>query len=145
MSQSASRWLPVVAWAAMIWTFSSSSFQGEETGRFLLPLLGFLLPGASAATLELLHGGVRKLAHITEFAIFAALLVRALGVAGRSRRRIVVPALVLGLAWAGIDEIRQTFVPERVGSPVDVGFDGLGVLLGTCLAERFSSGRRSRA
>src|SRR5690606_22975902 len=51
-SDVASRWLPVVAWASLIWLLSSDYFSGEQTGGFLLPLLELLLPGASPATLE---------------------------------------------------------------------------------------------
>ncbi len=140
-----SRWLPVGAWAATIWLFSGEIFGGEGTGLVLLPLLRALLPGASPATLVMAHGVVRKLAHVTEFAILAGLLVRALRQPERSRLRILAGAVALGLVWAVIDEIHQTRVPGRVGSPVDVGFDGLGVLLGTFGAEAFSSDRRLRA
>ncbi len=140
-----SRWLPVGAWAATIWIFSGETFGGDGTSFVLLPLLAALLPGASPDTLAVLHGVVRKLAHVTEFAILAGLLVRALRQPGRGRLRTLAGAVALGLAWAVIDEIHQTRVPGRVGSPFDVGFDGFGVLLGAFGVEAFSSDRRLRA
>src|SRR5262249_7977466 len=65
---------------------------------------------------------LRKCAHLTEYAILGALLTRATG----SR----VAAFVLAVAYAGTDEWHQTFVRGRHGSPVDVGIDAIGVLVG---------------
>ena len=65
---------------------------------------------------------LRKCAHMTEYAILAVLLVRATG----SPRW----AFVLAVAYAGTDEFHQTFVRGRHGSPIDVGIDAAGVLIG---------------
>ena len=95
-------WLPVVAWAAVIFAFSS-------------------LPSGSTelSTWELV---VRKLAHVTEYAILAALLCRAL--------RRAVPAIVLASLYAVTDELHQTFVEGRLGTPRDVAIDLAGILVG---------------
>jgi VanZ family protein len=98
----ASRWLPVLAWAAIIFAFSSIPSLGTGLGTWDTIL--------------------RKSAHLTEYAILAALLWRATGRYG--------PALVLAVAYAGSDELHQTFVRGRHGSPVDVGVDTIGMLVG---------------
>ena len=66
---------------------------------------------------------LRKLAHTAEYAILGALLVRATGraLARRSRSASL---------YAASDEIHQTFVPGRHGSPVDVAIDAVGVAIG---------------
>ena len=107
----ARRWLPVLAWAALIFALSS------------VPDLGTGLGGWDTV--------LRKLAHAGEYAVLGALLVRASGRAGL--------AVGLGAAYAITDEIHQTFVAGRAGSPVDVAIDAVGILLGVLLWMRLRS------
>ena len=107
----ARRWLPVLAWAALIFALSS------------VPDLGTGLGGWDTV--------LRKLAHAGEYAVLGALLVRASG-----RRGLAVG---LGVAYAITDEIHQTFVTGRAGSPVDVAIDAVGILLGVLLWMRLRS------
>jgi VanZ family protein len=95
-------WLPVVGWAAVIFTFSAIPSLGTGLGTWDLIL--------------------RKLAHTTEYAVLAFLLARAVGRAA--------PAFALGVLYAVSDEIHQTFVRGRHGSPVDVAIDSVGLLVG---------------
>ena len=62
---------------------------------------------------------LRKCAHVTEYAILALLLYRALG------REL--PAFLLGLAYAVTDEMHQRFVRGRHASPFDVAIDAAGL------------------
>ena len=110
-----SAWLPVVVWAAVIFTFSSIPALGTDLGVWDVVL--------------------RKLAHVVEFAILGALLVRALG--------RVLPAVLLGSLYAASDELHQTLVPGRVGAPLDWALDTFGVVCGGALLLRARS-RRSR-
>jgi VanZ family protein len=100
-------WLPVVAWAAAI--FALSSLPGLDSGFGVWDLL------------------LRKAAHLTEYAVLGALLVRALR---------ELPALVAGVAYAVSDELHQTVVAGRTGALLDVAVDATGVLLGILLARR---------
>jgi VanZ family protein len=104
-SRALSVWLPVVVWAAVIFTFSSIS--GLSTGLGTWDLL------------------LRKAAHMTVYAILGALLLRALG------REL--PAFLVGVAYAVSDEIHQHFVEGRHGSAVDVALDAVGVTVGIYL------------
>jgi len=143
-----SRWLPVVVWAGVISALSSDAFSGDQTGGLLLPLLGSLLPGASPATLTAVHAAVRKLAHVAEYAVLALLLVRALEQPWRSLARIAATSLLLCIGYAVLDEFRQTFVPTRVGSPLDVALDTAGAAMavaGWLALQMVSAGRRSPA
>jgi VanZ family protein len=103
----AATWLPVVAWAAVIFALSSIPSLGTGLGFWDLVL--------------------RKLAHLTEFAILGALLGRALP---------DVPAFLAGVAYAVTDELHQHAVDGRVGSPLDVGIDAVGVLVGIVALRR---------
>jgi VanZ family protein len=95
-------WLPVVAWAAVIFAFSSIPSLGTGLGTWDTVL--------------------RKGAHLTEYAILGALLLRALG--------HEVPAFLAGVAYAATDELHQHFVAGRHASPIDVAIDAVGVALG---------------
>ena len=64
----------------------------------------------------------RKCAHATEYAILAVLLLRATG--------SFAWAFAMTVAYAGTDELHQTFVRGRHGSPVDVAIDAAGALVG---------------
>ena len=79
---------------------------------------------------------LRKLAHMTEFGLLWFLWWRALGY-----RSAAVPA-VIAIAYAVTDELHQTTVEGRVGSPVDVLIDSAGVAL-AIVAARIRERRRS--
>ena len=98
-------WLPVLAWAALIFAFSSVPDLGTGLGGWDLVL--------------------RKLAHAAEYAVLGALLVRATGRSGL--------ALAVGALYAVSDEIHQAFVPGRMGRPLDVAIDVLGLACGVLL------------
>jgi VanZ family protein len=115
----------------VISTFSTDSFSAEETGEYLIPLLRWLLPDASPATLDLLHAAARKAMHVIEFSILALLWYRALGWHGSEwQARAALAAFLLAAGFAAVDEAHQGFVASRTGTPVDVGWDSLGAALG---------------
>jgi VanZ family protein len=95
-------WLPVLAWAAVIFAFSSVPNLGTGLGTWDTVL--------------------RKGAHVTEYAVLGVLLCRALA------REAV--ALATGIAYAATDELHQHFVQGRHASPVDVAIDAVGVAVG---------------
>jgi len=102
ISRRFSLWGPIVLWAAVIFALSSIPSLGTDLGVWDTIL--------------------RKGAHMTEYAILALLLFRALG--------SELPAFLFGLAYAVSDEIHQLFVSGRHGSPLDVAIDAAGLLLG---------------
>ena len=106
-------WLPVVLWAALIFTFSSIPSLGTGLGTWDLVL--------------------RKLAHAAEFGVLGALLFRAL------RREPL--AIRLGSAYAVTDEVHHAFVSGRQGSPLDWLVDTIGVVGGVLLYSRWSASR----
>jgi len=98
-------WLPVVAWAAVI--FALSSIPSLSTGLGTWDTI------------------LRKSAHLTEYAVLGGLLYRALG-----REAL---ALATGIVYAATDELHQYFVRGRHASPVDVAIDAVGVAVGMLL------------
>jgi VanZ family protein len=117
-------WLLVVAWAALMFNFSTDSFSKEHTSRFILPILQWLLPRASAETLDFLHFLIRKGAHLFEYFIFSVLLFRAVRAPAEGwNPRWAATALLLAAVFAASDEYHQTFVPSRGPSIQDVLLD----------------------
>jgi VanZ family protein len=108
-SSVAARWLPVVVWAALIFAVSSVPSLDSGLGTWDL--------------------GLRKLAHLAEYAVLGALLARALP---------ELAAQWAGIAYAASDELHQAFVPGRFGSLLDVAIDAAGVLVGILLLRRLT-------
>ena len=77
---------------------------------------------------------LRKLAHMAEFGLLWLLWWRALGYRGKA-----LPALI-AIAYAVTDELHQTTVDGRHGSPIDVLIDATGVALAVLVARRVRSG-----
>ena len=68
----------------------------------------------------------RKIVHAVEYALLCVLWWRAF--AGLTTRgRALAAAAAVSVAYAVTDEIHQTFIEGRHGSPVDVAIDSAGV------------------
>ena len=83
---------------------------------------------------------LRKMAHFTEYAVLCAALVRALR-AHWSDPAALVGAVVLAVAYAGTDEVHQTFVSGRVGTPHDVLIDASGAIVAALALGRWARRR----
>lgn len=127
------KWLtayaPLLIWTVVVLGLGSGLGEINETSRFIRPLLEFLFPSAAAETLTVLHGYIRKGAHLFEYAILAILAINAF----RSFRHRGLIALAIVLAVASIDEFNQSFNPARTGTPFDVLIDLVGGLVGLTL------------
>ena len=126
-------WVPVILWGALIFTLSTSAFSAANTAKVIDPLLRFMIPGISRASVDVGHMLVRKLAHFTEYGILFWLLIR-----GPMAERPYL-ALMLCIVYALTDEGHQVFVPGRTASLYDVALDSTGALfshfLTTAIAE----------
>ena len=130
----AAPWLPPLAWMGLILWLGSDSGNAERTGRLILPLLHWLFPAASPLQLDAMHAVLRKLGHITEYAVLAALWLRAfVATPGMGRARAAWRAWLIAVAWAGVDESLQSMVASRTGSAYDVAIDAVGALLATLI------------
>jgi VanZ family protein len=133
-------WLPVLAWIVFIFIGSTDLLSAEHTSRFIGPFLRWFAPDVSDATIASIQLVVRKCAHLTEYAILAVLLYRALRL---HRERVLVLAFLLAASYAALDEFHQSFVASRTALPCDVGIDCIGALAGLALYSLFSN-RKSR-
>lgn len=125
-----SRWLPLAAWMALIFLFSTDLFSGEETGGFIIPILGYLLGWLfSEPSLTILHSLIRKGAHLMEYAVVGLLWYRAINSTLKGwNSRAAFLALLLSSLYAVSDEIHQTLTLTREGRAADVMIDSVGAL-----------------
>src|SRR5438874_9446054 len=129
-------WLPVLIWLGVIFLGSTDMLSAEHTSRFLVPFLRWIDPQISFTTLNAIQLGIRKLGHLTEYAVLAMLLWRALRSGTRWQMKMSILFLVAGIAcaiFAASDEFHQAFVPTRTSSSHDVMIDICGALVGLAI------------
>jgi VanZ family protein len=121
-------WLPVVIWMAVIFSASGDTKSAQRSSRLIEPFIRWFFPDLSPDQVWPIVQVVRKCAHLTEYAILALLLWRAL----RAKAQPGWSWRMAGHAWVGVvlyaitDEVHQCFVPTRMGSPWDVLLDSIG-------------------
>jgi VanZ family protein len=108
MTRFQSLWLPVISCATLIFVLSGIPSLSSGLGDWDLVL--------------------RKIGHVSIYAVLGALLVRA------TANDLV--AVVAGVAYAVTDEVHQHFIPGRSGAIADVGFDAIGVVAGVVAFRR---------
>ena len=118
-------WLPVIVWMGVI-------FIGSSIDR---------LPRVGGSTID---GFVHRAAHLLEFAVLGALVLRAAS-KGRpiSKREIIITLIVVGL-YGVSDEFHQRFTPGRSSEGIAVLFDVAGGMIGAWLYRRRVSPDRHR-
>ena len=125
-------WLPVCAWASLIFFFSTDYFSSANTSQFFGFASSWLFPDIPAEDIAPLHGLIRKLGHWSEYFVLAVLALRALlkETDNKWQSRHTVFTLVFVFVYALSDEFHQLFVPSRTASLGDVMIDVLGGICG---------------
>ena len=140
-----SEWVPVIAWMFLIFAGSTDLMSAEHTSRFLVPFLLWLDPHISFRTIALAQLIVRKAGHLTEYAILAALLWRALrhnwSMVRRSFWKPAIVALAVAMVYATTDEFHQSFIPSRTATAHDVMVDVVGAIVGLLICWMFVRNR----
>lgn len=139
------RYAPLLLWLAVIFINSSTVGATNNTSRVIRPLLEWLFPNASALTLDIYHGYIRKLAHFTEYAVLAFFAARAFWHSSQTilRKFWFVWAFLFVALTASADEYNQSFNAARTGSIYDVLIDVAGGLF--ALAVFYIVKRRARS
>jgi len=124
-------WALTLMWAALIFYLSTQTFAPDFSQCVLAVVLHFLHLRISPDTFSFLHALLRKLAHLTEYAIFALFLY---GLPGERRRRLWQPqraitSILVAALYSLTDEYHQLYVPGRHASLLDCGLDTIGASL----------------
>lgn len=142
-------WLTTAVWAGLMFYFSTSTFGGALTAWLLQQVLSWAHLNLAPDAFAFLHFLLRKLAHLTEYAMFAILLYGSLsgGKGFAWRPRTALRCMALAVAYSLTDELHQAFVPGRGASLADCGIDTAGTALAMLLlyaGHRFVQMRASR-
>jgi VanZ family protein len=132
-----------VLWAALIFIGSSDLLSASHTSTFLIRPLHALFPSASEGTLRAIHFSIRKLGHLTEYAILATLAARALRSSSVRllRQHWFLISLLFVVGYAVGDEFHQSFFATRTPSLYDSLIDSVGGLLGLAIVWWWSQRR----
>jgi VanZ family protein len=126
-------WLAAGLWLALIVIESSNALSAENTGRFLYPILHFLL-GLDPFQFLNWHFYLRKSGHVIGYAVMSILFFRAwrvtIALPGTPRWSVVWGriAFFMTVLVASLDEWHQSFLPSRTGNVRDVFLDSMAAL-----------------
>lgn len=143
-------WLPVLLWMGLIFGASTDVLSSQHTSRVIGPILRWMKPDISDETVHNIQVVVRKSGHLSEYAVLALLLYRAIRRTFAARNvdvwclRSAIWAWSIATVYAATDEWHQSFVPSRGSSVHDVIIDSTGAALGLCLAYRWHLSRQQR-
>ncbi len=110
-------WLLVLGWMGLIFFLSAQ----PDLKSTLPSLVDFIL---------------RKLAHMTEYAILCWLLFRAWRGQDVESKKALGWSLFFSIFYASSDEYHQTFVHGRHGVPTDVLIDAIGAAIGSLILRK---------
>lgn len=131
-----------VLFAIMIFCFSArngvestedSYAVGMEFGRIVHPDFDSWPEAEQLAFAAKVDHPIRKLAHATEYAVFAMLLCGAWMDKRRKKALSALYAWATAAVYAATDEFHQLFVPGRSGQVKDVLLDSCGAAVGVLL------------
>jgi VanZ family protein len=137
-------WISVIAWVLVIFIASGDLMSAEHTSRFLGPFLLWLKPDISVETLAQIQFCVRKAAHLTEYAILALVVCRAVFYETNLKwpsSILYTNAWIICVLVAVSDEFHQSFVASRGASPWDVMIDSGGAILGLLVCSKLIRNR----
>lgn len=158
------RWLPAIAMMAILFGFSSQSYQEQSLvpdiekntsdqsitdwfGGIRFSYGGHEISVESVGGASFIEFFIRKAAHFGSYALLAAFLVYALGGRGRSNRRRLLFAILIAFLFACSDELHQSLTPGRTALVQDVVLDTIGATCGaafTILLNRWRGGGKQR-
>lgn len=143
-------WATTIAWTLTIYELSTSTYGVSLTGWLLAEFLRITGIHVSEATFHSIHFLVRKLAHVSEYGIYALLLYGSFG-GGKDFRwswRRAMICVVIASGYSLTDELHQWFVRGRTASLHDSGLDTAGAILalaGLFVVDRVSRTRASKS
>ena len=125
----------MLAWMGLIFSASGDGASFSHSSRIIGPLVRWLFPHVSDEAIHAAVVVIRKCAHLTEYAVLALLLWRALSQARPVAARpwewsTAGLALAVTALYAASDEFHQLFVPTRQASVWDVALDTVGGAVG---------------
>ena len=135
--QHARQLVPLMLWMGLIALLSSDLGSTDNMLAMMPAFLRDWLAAGFTGEGPLPEGlwGIRKLAHLTAYAVLGIFAHRwRAAVSADCRPRLY--ALLICLTYASLDEFHQSFVPTRTASPFDVLLDLAGAAIGIAWSHR---------
>ncbi len=122
------RYGPLLLWMVFIWFASTKQFSALNTSQLLRPLILWIFPNLSEPRVAAIHFVIRKAGHFSEYAVMGLLAARAFSTSAKEflRQHWWLVSFITLLAYALLDELHQSFVPERTASIYDSAIDVIG-------------------
>ncbi len=117
-------WLPVIVWMGVI-------FIGSSIGN---------IPRVGGKTTDSI---VHRAAHVLEFAVLGALLLRAVNKEKPVTKREMITTLIIATLYGASDEFHQRFTPGRNSEGLSVLFDAAGGAIGGWVYHQWIRRRRA--
>lgn len=118
----------IILWMLVIFGFSN---QDGDTSSNLSQKIARLIV-KSEEQVQIVEPYVRKVAHLSEYAIGGMLFISLFLTYNLSDIKRIIFSLLIGIEYAIIDEVHQLFIAGRSGQIIDVLIDSIGVALGIC-------------
>lgn len=121
-------YVPLILWISGTLYLSSNKGSDSRTLTYFSPLFDLLFPNDDGLAVKRRHFYIRKLCHFVGYAILALLASIAFFNTSMPMlaKRWYAGAFVVVLVVASMDELRQSFYPERNASIADVALDCFG-------------------
>jgi VanZ family protein len=128
-------WALTLAWAMLIFYFSTRRFGPDFSDSLLTRVLAFLQLSVSSKTFAILSARLRKTVHVIEYGVLAVSLYGACADRDpfRWRQRRALWCIFIAAAYSLTDEFHQAFVPGRNASLADYGIDAIGAAIAVAL------------
>jgi len=135
--------LPPLLWMAFIFPVGNRAFASSRIFELFAAVFTGLFPHATPHALGVAYIVFRKTLHFIEYGFLAFLLYRAFrgGRGPRWSKRAGLLAAAGAVAYGFLDELLQSFVPNRYGSPFDWAVDTAGIIVAIGLLARTSARR----
>jgi lipopolysaccharide/colanic/teichoic acid biosynthesis glycosyltransferase/VanZ family protein len=130
--------LPLLVWMALIFPVWNRTLGSSRIYEAFAAAFHWLLPHASRHALDAAYIVWRKTGHFITYGFLAFLFYRAFR-SGRGpfwSKRAGLLAAAAAIGYGFFDELLQSFVPHRTGSPVDWAVDTAGILTSLFLVRR---------
>jgi len=137
----------MVALMTAIFIISSDLGSADHTRPVLASIVKRFLPWLaqrmSPQMIDITDFVIRKIAHVTEYAVLSVFVSRSLVITAYSPPKLRVLATIITSIYALSDEFHQSFVPSRGATYTDVMWDTLGASIGTGIL--YMAGRRAKS
>lgn len=139
---------PMIVMMIGIFIVSSDLGSADHTRPVLASIVKRFLPWlAERMTPQMIDVTdfiIRKVAHVTEYAILSLFVNRSLGVNQESGRHPRIISTIIASLYALSDEFHQSFVPSRGATYTDVMWDTLGATIGSSMVYLVHQRSKSR-